>query len=73
MMQLWVCGQFIEEGVNDDENAWTFQGVFSTEELAIAACKTSDYFITPAQLDEELPSETFAWPGCYYPRESDAS
>ena len=62
---LWVCGQFIATAQKG--TVWCFAGIFSSEQLAINACRTEAYFIAPATLDTELPHETFTWPGCYYP------
>ena len=33
------------------------QGVFSTKELAEAACKSRNYLVEPFKLDEALPDE----------------
>jgi hypothetical protein len=45
------------------------QGIFSTEEKAIAACKNERYFIGPLALDETLPDERMeSWPGSYFPK-----
>lgn len=52
---LWIVGQ-IREGAQ-----WEFQGVFSTEERAVAACRTEDYFVARVGLDAELPHETSEW------------
>jgi len=60
---LWICGQIFSE----DGHTWDFQGVFSTEEKAKAACKNDSYFIGPVVLDEEISEETIEWEGCYYP------
>ena len=64
--QLWIVGQVpsLEGSAN---NEWQFAGVFSSEKLAIEACRTDNYFIGPAKLDAPLPHETFDWPGAYYP------
>ena len=63
-MQVWICGKII----NYENKAWEFAGVFSTEALAIAACKKDLYFIGPAEMDSAPPSKTVDWPGAYYPR-----
>jgi hypothetical protein len=60
---LWICGQ----NTDIEGQGWEFQGVFSSEELAIKACRDWTYFIAPMTLDEEVPHETFEMPGCYYP------
>ena len=44
-----------------------FCGVFESEQLAVAACKTDQYFVGPAELNERLPDNRKTWAGCYYP------
>jgi hypothetical protein len=61
LMKLFVVGKCKWDG------GWEFQGVFDSEELALAACRAASYFIAPATLNESLPDETEAWPGSYYP------
>lgn len=63
-MKLWIVGQLINIGSHD----WEFQGIFSSEELAISACYTHMYFVGPVQLDVEFPQKTMDWPGAYYPK-----
>ena len=65
-MNVWVVGQIIN---TDDGMVWEFQGVFSTEPKAVAACKGLYWFVGPAVMDEEHPVETEPWDGCYYPLE----
>lgn len=60
-IQMWVCGKYISEG------KWEFQGVFSSERLAISACRDDNYFIGPAIVNAALDDETITWPGSYYP------
>jgi hypothetical protein len=48
-------------------SAWAFQGVFGTRNKAIAACRDGNYFIFSAQLDGELPHESFFAPDAEYP------
>lgn len=65
---VWVAGQYRGDG-----EPWDIQGVFSTEEKAVAACRTPDYFVGPLTLDAELPHEVVPdWPGSYYPMEDNA-
>lgn len=62
MTQVWVCGQ------NKFGGRWELQGVFSTEEAAIDACRDHTYFVGPIKLNESLPHETLPeWPGAHYP------
>lgn len=56
----WIVGQHVGD-------TWDFQGVFATEDLAVAACTHPSYFVGPATLNEALPHETSDWPGSYYP------
>lgn len=59
---LWICGKAIK-----GKNKWEFQGIFSSEQKAISACRNKMYFIGEVILDEELPDETIEWKGAYYP------
>ena len=64
---LWICGKWPSPG----EGMCEFQGVFSTEEAAVGACRTKRHFVAPAKLNEDLPDERTPWPGFYYPSERD--
>ena len=66
MSFLWVCGKHRGEGP-EGAPAWDFQGVFSEEALAVAACVEICDFIAPVLLNQQLPQEGVSWPGCYYP------
>lgn len=46
-VRQWREGQVLPED----------QGIFTTKELAVAACKTRMHFIEPFDLDVELPEE----------------
>lgn len=61
---LWIVGQIRPE---QHSQLFEFQGVFSSKELAIAACRSQTYFVAPTMLDVEIPDEQSAWPGCEYP------
>lgn len=64
MNEIFVVGQLFEE----EGKQWEFQGVFSTKELAEAACRDWTYFVGSAVLDQELPhGTTEEWPGAYFP------
>lgn len=62
-MNLWIVCKRV-----DEDHYWEFCGVFDDEKKAATACKTADYFIGPANLNEELSVETVDWPGAYYPK-----
>lgn len=63
MQTLWVVSKMHTYRTPD----WTFQGVYDSEEKAIQACLTEDYFIGPVGLNEPIPHERMAWPGAYFP------
>jgi hypothetical protein len=44
-----------------------FQGVFTTEEKAVAACIGSLYCVCPAKLDEKLSEDCYDPLGSYFP------
>lgn len=67
MSTLFIVGR-VTSAPDAAAATWDFQGVFSTEALAIAACRDHTYFVGPALLDQELPHETEPeWPGARYP------
>lgn len=69
--QLWLVGQAFscETCAPSDESTrcWEFQGIFTTEALAVAACVDGNYFIAPVELDKPLPKESIPMDGAYYP------
>ena len=66
-MTLWLCGQY-QGSLKTGATAWDFQGIFSTKDKAISACKGWGYFIAPVFLDMELPGESVIFPNLEYPR-----
>ena len=64
-MKLWIVGQKPADG------QWQFQGVFDSEEAAMAACRNETYWIAPATLNEFVPHEPVIWDGGYYPKHPD--
>jgi hypothetical protein len=66
--KLWIVGQVYDINTT----SWVFQGVFDSEEKAIAACRDKTYFVGPATLNESLPHEDFSWVEAYYPLNSDS-
>ena len=65
--ELWICGQ-IREKANETRHIWDFQGVFTSEEKAKAACRNDKYFIMPIELDKEYPDEAVKPTRGYYPK-----
>ena len=65
MNRVWICGQYKSgEFLN---TVWDLQGIFSTREKAVAACRNENYFIAPVTVDEVVPDETTSFPGVEYP------
>lgn len=65
-MKLFVVGKLVKDGPVG-ERVWELGGVFESEPLAIAACKGTNYFIGPIELNFVTPEEVTEWPGCYFP------
>lgn len=63
---VYIVGQFKDE-LPGGAMAWEFQGVFSSPDLARAACVRRDFFFGPAEMDKALPMESGTWEGCEYP------
>lgn len=61
MTEVWICGKV------GTKTGWDIQGVFSSEALAVAACRSAEYFIGPLALDVALPDESSPWPRAYWP------
>lgn len=64
--KVWICGRLIGEW-EESGSKWAFQGVFSTEKLAIDACRDEAYFIFSSNMDTQLPHEDSLPPDGYYP------
>ena len=62
-MITWIVGKLTNVGTN----SWEFQGAFSTEALAVAACRNAQYFIAPATVDAEISDTSSPWVGGRYP------
>jgi hypothetical protein len=56
-----------QRSLNTGEFAYHFQGIFSSAEKAEAECKTNQYYIIPATIDETLPHESFVCDEHYFP------
>jgi len=63
--ELWLCGKYISG--NFPEVVWDFQGIFSTRDNAIEACRDESYFICSVKLDEQLSDEAEEMPDFAYP------
>jgi len=65
--QLWVCGLY--NGLDPHGGrTWELVGVYTTEKLALDACKTNLHFIGPVILNESVHEKSVFWPGAYYPK-----
>lgn len=54
-MKMYMVGQQIPTRENPER--WELQGIFSTVEKAVVACRTRNFFYTEMTMDEELPLE----------------
>lgn len=61
---VWVCGL-----AKDDRPicAWELQGIFDSEEKALAACTQENHFIGPMKLNHRLKDIPEEWVGMRYP------
>lgn len=67
MNNVWVVGQFRGHMAPPDYCvAWDLIGVFSSKDLAIAACLDRDFFIGPVTQDVSTTADA-TWDGCEYP------
>lgn len=64
MTELWIVGK---AAADLGDKAWEFQGVFDNEEAAVRACRSDEYFVGPAILNESLPDDREEWLEAYYP------
>lgn len=65
-MILYVVGKGLAQGTDE----WEFVGVFSTRQLAEAACRNRMYFVGPAELDtdyNDYDPTHIEWPDSYIP------
>lgn len=64
---LWLLGQW--HSGESPNCVWAFQGIFETEEEAVAAAasRNHNYFVAPVELNILLPDEPISFPGAYYP------
>jgi hypothetical protein len=63
-IDIWIVGKVTDHA----HGGWELQGVFSSEEKALAACRGKNDFIGPVRVDVELPRQRLDWVGAYYPR-----
>jgi len=66
-MEVWIVSKMMDCS-NCNQRHWN-NGVFDSEEKAVKACITVDYFITPLILNEHQGDEEERPPhaGTYYP------
>ncbi len=66
-MEVWIVSKMVDCD-NCNQRTWN-NGVFDSEEKAVKACITEDYFITPLILNEHQGDEEERppHPGSYYP------
>lgn len=57
---IYICGRSFEDN-------WSIQGVFSSEEVAVANCAIENDFVGPVPFNKDLGPYTESWPNIYYP------
>jgi hypothetical protein len=62
-MTVFIVGKY-----EPDKQPWEFQGVFDTEQAAIAACLDERFFVGPIELNAAVQDARIEWPGAYYPK-----
>ena len=63
-MQLWV----VADVKSEDGTVWELRGVYTSVELAEAACPTAWFCIMPVEANVSAPLQTTQCPGAYYPK-----
>lgn len=67
MIKVFIVGR-VKNTPASLARTWDFQGVFSSEDAAVQACRDFTYFVGPAEIDVDLPHETIdGWPSAYFP------
>ena len=66
-MKLWVVLRIRR----DRDPLWPeCEGVFDSEEAAVAICENDEFSINPCNLNEHLSDKDY-WPGSYFPKAID--
>ena len=65
MNELWIVGQ--HKHTTNSGLVWEFQGVFDSEEKAIAACRNERYWVAEVELNKEICDEPQKFKNAYYP------
>ena len=66
-MNLWVVGS-IRNYAEGQPIQWQLEGVFDSEERAVAECVDESHFVGPTELNNRHPLDSTEWPGAYYPK-----
>lgn len=67
-MTIWVCGRTFPDVVDAEGFCmWELLGLYSTEEAAVARCRSVNDFVSPIPLDVDMPEERVLFPGAYNP------
>ena len=63
MKELWIVGKFVKPSPMG--SVWDFQGIFDSENKAIKACISKDYFYASVELNKTIPDESVEWDVIY--------
>jgi len=60
----WVVLQWQDVG---GSSMYCFQGVFDDESVAVAECRTNQYLVIPATMNESIPHDPVEFDEQYFP------
>jgi len=65
MQTFYVVGKMLD-GVT---RAWSFEGIYSKELVAVTKCLDKNYFVGPVEVNKDLSvNGDIDWPKSYYPK-----
>lgn len=63
MNTVWIAGRWMP-----DDQPWEVLGIFDSEDKADAACKTTNEWIAPVEINALAPDEPTPFPSARFPR-----
>jgi hypothetical protein len=62
----WLVMQY-QQAPDSEESVYTVQGIFDSQDKAIAVCKSNQYVIFPMTINEVLPDEWYENNEAFFP------
>lgn len=62
----YLVGRYITN--TDAGPVWEFQGIFTSWDAALTACKDETYFMVEVRTDLPMPHDRIEWAGVIYPK-----